>query len=354
MKRVVAEGEMATPRSTGSPLWATVALFAIFAPSAQAEITFEWVTVGHPGNVCDPQPQGCFGAVSYPYRITTTEVTNAQYAEFLNAVAFFSDPNELYDQGMTVDEFYGGISRSGNPGTYVYSANAGRENKPVKFVTFYDVLRFANWLHNGQPRGLQNNSTTEDGAYAISPGLDPQNSGLPVKRNIGARAVLTSEGEWYKAAYYDTSSMSYFDYPAGTDNETACADIGATPNTANCDAAHKYPPLLNNPDVSDVGSYTGAATPNDTFDQGGNVQEWVDVLGSTDECLRGGDFVYPGPQRLASDSRLCGSGLYADFFTGFRLASPMPHVPSLSGLGITLLSGIVGLAGAAGLQGRAT
>jgi hypothetical protein len=40
---------------------------------------------------------------------------------------------------------------------------------PVNYVSFYDALRFANWLHNGQPTGAQGNATTEGGAYTIMP-----------------------------------------------------------------------------------------------------------------------------------------------------------------------------------------
>ena len=50
--------------------------------SAASAVTIDWVTVGDPGNACDTQPQGCFGAVSYEYRIGKFEVTNAQYADF--------------------------------------------------------------------------------------------------------------------------------------------------------------------------------------------------------------------------------------------------------------------------------
>ena len=33
-------------------------------------------------------------------------------------------------------------------------------------MSFYDALRFANWLHHGQPVGPQGPATTEAGAYA--------------------------------------------------------------------------------------------------------------------------------------------------------------------------------------------
>ena len=50
---------------------------------------------------------------------------------------------------------FGGITRSGSSGSFSYSAIAGRESMPVNFVDFYDSVRFANWLHNGQPTGAQ-------------------------------------------------------------------------------------------------------------------------------------------------------------------------------------------------------
>ena len=66
----------------------------LLAPAASAEVTMDWVTVGGAGNVGDPQescrscgPGTTFGAVSYEYQIGKYEVTNAEYTEFLNAVA---------------------------------------------------------------------------------------------------------------------------------------------------------------------------------------------------------------------------------------------------------------------------
>jgi len=105
----------------------------------------------------------------------------------------------------------------GSPGSYTYSPIAGREALPVVFVSFYDALRFANWLHNGQPTGAQDNSTTEDGAYTITAQGISNNS---ITRNPGATIFLPSEDEWYKAAYYGALSASYFDYPAGSDTPT--------------------------------------------------------------------------------------------------------------------------------------
>jgi len=109
---------------------------------ASAVITIDWVTVGDPGNACDTQSQGCFGSVAEPYRISELEVTNAQYVEFLNAVAA-SDPNQLYSTNMSASSGFGGITRSGSSGSFSYTAITGREAMPVNWVSFWDATRFS-------------------------------------------------------------------------------------------------------------------------------------------------------------------------------------------------------------------
>ncbi len=125
--------------------------------------SIDWVTVGGAGNAADTTGHG---AVATPYRTSKTEVTNAQYAEFLNAVAA-TDTHGLYNASM--GSGFSGITRGGSSGSCTYRAIAGRADMPVTYVSFRDSLRFANWLHNGQPTGAQGNATTEDGAYTISP-----------------------------------------------------------------------------------------------------------------------------------------------------------------------------------------
>ncbi len=73
------------------------------------------VPVGHPGNASDPRTG--FGRVDYEYNISKYEVTIAQYAAFLNAVAA-SDPHGLYNSSMTTDQSIAGIARIGSPGSY--------------------------------------------------------------------------------------------------------------------------------------------------------------------------------------------------------------------------------------------
>jgi formylglycine-generating enzyme required for sulfatase activity len=286
-------------------------------------VTIDWVTVGDPGNSCDTQPQGCFGAVAGAYRVSKYETTNAQYAEFLNAVAV-TDPNALYNTSM--DSSYGGITRSGSSGSYSYSAT--RENKPVNYVSFYDSLRFANWLHNGQPTGAQGNSTTEAGAYTITSEGIAANS---ITRNSGASIFLTSEDEWYKAAYYDALSNSYFDYPMGSNMLPTCAAPGAAANTANCNSA-----VAN---FTNVGSYTGSVSPYGTFDQGGNVFEWNEsIITGVHRSRRGGD-AFNGPTILGASVRQTAGPGSEDVNAGFRVAMiPEPSTGLLMGMGLVAMA----------------
>ena len=196
------------------PLFLFCAIFFL-SPQLATAITIDTVPVGNPGNSPDQNffGQGQFGAVAYSYRIGTTEVTNAQYAAFLNAKAA-SDPLGLYNINMGSTAVLGGITRSGSDGSYSYATILGHDNMPVNWVSWYDAIRFANWLNNGQGNG-----DTETGAYTLGEldaGGVPLN-GNGITRNAGARWFLTSENEWYKAAYYNPSTGTYFQYPTSSD-----------------------------------------------------------------------------------------------------------------------------------------
>jgi hypothetical protein len=208
---------------------AALPVLLLSLPAGAVEI--HWVAVRDAGNAADTQVMTCcggleggtgFGSVGYDFAISRYEITNGQYAEFLNQVAK-SDPGGLYNDSMGSDATHGGIDRTGSDGSYAYAPKSGFEEKPVVYVSFWDVLRFANWLDNGQPAGPQGPATTEDGAYTLTPGGISGNS---VVRNAGARVFLTSEDEWYKAAYYDPAlggtSRSW------RDRRVACAGVTGT------------------------------------------------------------------------------------------------------------------------------
>lgn len=234
---------------------------SLAASTAFASITIPTVPIGDAGNAAESTPNGPYGSVGYDYAIATTEVTNAQYADFLNAVAY-DDVNSLYSTDMAGT--FGGITRAGPIGAFTYATVSGRENNPVNFVRFWDAARFANWLHNGQPMGPQNASTTESGAYTLTPSGITNNT---VTRNAGWQWAVASADEWYKAAYYQPAgqggdSDSYWLYPTSS-------------NTAPTAGQANYVPAGIG-DTTAVGSY--AANFYGTYDMAGNVYEWNDSI----------------------------------------------------------------------------
>jgi len=305
-------------------------LAALMVASPSRAVTIDWVPVGNPGNGADTLTN-CYaancGSVDHAYYISKYETTNAQYAEFLNETAA-SDPLGLYNTSMGSDPTFGGITQSGVSGSYTYTVKTGFTNKPVTYVSFYDSLRFSNWLNNGQ-----GSASTETGAYTLLGGTAAPSNGLTVTRNGGANIFLTSENEWYKAAYYDALSATYFDYPTGTDSVTDCVLPSAdTGNSANCN-------LVVNA-LTDAGAYGLSDSPYGTYDQGGNVWEWNEeiVLGSARE-IRGGGWI-GGASYLAASSPDGDDGPAGEFVNvGFRVASLVPE-PGPGLLGMTSVLGL--------------
>ena len=174
-----------------------------------------WSYVGNPGNLADTTVMGDgtsgYGSVPYAYNIGTYDVTVSQYVAFLNS----NDPTGtntlgLYNSHMNSGD-YGGGGVSYNAGAtdgMSYSVMPGDGNNPINYVTFYDTLRFANWLNNGQVPG-----STETGAYTLLGGTPTPSNGDSITRNADATVFLPSENEWYKAAYYNPSTSSYYPYP---------------------------------------------------------------------------------------------------------------------------------------------
>jgi sulfatase modifying factor 1 len=282
------------------------AFIAIVVSQRALALSIDTVLIGNPGNPADTRyfidayhDVHGVGAVGQSFNMGKTEITNAQYVEFLNAVAA-DDPYGLYNENMGITGSWGGIQRYGSAPNYTYYIKPpafgypySYNNKPVVFVSSADAMRFANWLHNGQPIGAEDATTTEDGAYTLN-GAITDDSLAAITRNPGARWWLPNEDEWYKAAYYDPATESYFDYPTGTNTQPnynrPANDTGNSANfTGNpcpeCNSAYPF---------TDAGAYTLTHNPYGTFDQGGNALEWTESLATSPptnyRVLRGGSF----------------------------------------------------------------
>ncbi len=294
-----------------------VASSIVMAMTMAVAASDEWVVVGDAGNA--PSPKG-YGAVDYEYRIGKFEVTYGQYVEFLNAVAA-DDPFGLYDEGMTLS-IWNGIAREGMPGSYTYRLDEPTDEfGPVNFVDFWDVLRYVNWRHNGKPHGAADATTTEDGAYTLTPATMAKNT---VVRNEDAKIFLPSDSEWHKAAYYKGGGRDagYWLYATQSDIEPSNERPPGGPNSANHGRGIGLYP---------VGSYVDAPSPYGTFDQTGNLWEWNETIVFRPQvpdwpirAIRGGSFAGNGDSGLLSTFQSYGHVDRAYSVQGFRLGSIVP------------------------------
>lgn len=295
--------------------WQVIIVFLVGLTQANADLVFSMTTVGNPGNAPDWTGSG---AVDYTYQISTYEVTVAQYTEFLNHVAS-SDPYGLYSSSMGDGGGIGVpiITRSGEDGSYTYTAVAGTENQPVRYVSFYDATRFCNWLENGQGSG-----DTETGSYTLS-------LGMGVTRNTNASWVLPSEDEWYKAAYYDPVNDVYYDYPNGSDSVPAEPTDSITLREMNFGDDPYW-----NPDggpreyYTQIGETTGYS-PYGVCDMGGNVEEWTDTFTPPAYYIARGGHLFDPASDLDITSQDPADPTTEGDLLGFRVAYIIPEPDTL-------------------------
>jgi len=227
----------------------------------------------------------------------------------------------LYSQDSYAQLYYSwsGITRSGSSGSYTYSVISGRGDRPVCSVNWYDAARFCNWLHNGKGSG-----DTEKGAYNFASGdsndprgYDDDLTNDPVAHESGALFWIPTANEWYKAAYYNSSAGTYYDYPTGSDTEPIAEPPPGGQNSANF--LHEDPPLYGPPGTEDVGSYINSPSPYGTYDQCGNIVELIENMGSD------------GTRTCVGSSWESGGSAYAN---GYWEDYPEGGNPSGGGIGI--------------------
>ena len=322
--------------------------FVVCSSMALGDVAMQWAAVGNPGNA--PDAAGA-GAVASMYFIGKYEVTNSQYADFLNAKAA-ADPLALYNANMG-SNVTGGIVRSGASGSYAYAVKSGYENQPVVYVGWYDAVRFSNWMNNGRGNG-----DTESGAYTLLGAAPVPSNASSIVRNAGAKVFLPTLDEWYKAAYHQPASAggdadSYWTYPTRTNIAPHSDQPPGAPaianNVANCyrneggangyddgyavtgstvlDSSVNYLTAMGA--FSESGSYYG------TFDQGGNVNEWLEAIsaGPFHANLKGGSWMNNfgdlGSKGIYSSDRPTENTTF-----GFRVAGTVPEPGAGAGVAI--------------------
>jgi formylglycine-generating enzyme required for sulfatase activity len=314
------------------------------AGSAFSEVTFDWVKVGNPANAADPLNEAAIsniGVVDRNFRMSRFPVTNDQYAEFLNAVGASNTGGlgQLWIEAMGSDP-RGGITRSGSNGSYAYAVKQNMGNKPVNLVSFLSAMRFVNWIHNGQPTGAQDASTTEAGVYSVA-------NGVTETRAEDAAYFIPTENEWYKAAYHQPAaeggdSDNYWLYSTASNDTPTMAIANASgdisnpgANVANYGRGADWNGQDGN--VTTVGSAgAGSQSFYGTADQSGNVLEWTETFFQEDpnpgcasppcsRVVRGGS--WDNNADLMRSSFQTSFGVqFGDQRLGFRVAAPASFV----------------------------
>ncbi|MFM2216579.1 MAG: hypothetical protein RL240_897, partial [Planctomycetota bacterium] len=272
-----------------------------YAPSSAGVVTFgsganqfnmEFVTIGNPGNAADttgdPNPAG---AVAYEYGIGKFEVSEDMIEKF-NA-----------SQSLQIIKDTRGTA------------------KPATNITWNEAARFVNWL---------NTSTGNQAAYKFfygdvndnielwTPGEAGYDASNPMRNSL-AKYFLPTTDEWYKAAYYNPTNSTYYDYATGSNTAPTAVASGTSAGTAVYNVQ---------PSPANV-NQAGGLSPYGVMGQSGNVFEWQESytsLGNSNRIIRGGGWEY-GDSFMMSATRYDLAPFLEYNSLGFRVASLAPSSP---------------------------
>ncbi len=274
-----------------------------FGTDPNTTFEIEFVTIGNPGNPDDTtgDPNQA-GKVDYTYRIGKFEISEDM------------------------------IDKANAEGGLGITKNIRGPNKPATEVNWNEAARFVNWLNlsSGSPLAYKFALQPGEGGYSANvnielwtsgdAGYDPNN----LYRNSQATYFLPSMDEWYKAAYYDPNSGTYFDFPTGSDTVPTAVASGTLADTA---VYFPFPDPTVATGPADI-TQAGSLSPYGTMGQGGNVWELeetdfynlVNDSPSSARGFRGGSWSNTSAI-LQSSARNNFTPHGLDANTGFRVAS---------------------------------
>ena len=282
-----------------------------------------------------------FTELSWSWRSTRSRVLSVAAGAFVS-VASLAAPS------------YAGIVTFGSDGNTFNASQALQITKdtrgtakPATSVSWNEAARFVNWL---------NTSTGHQAAYKFADGSAVNDNiqlwtsgeaGYDVNnkyRNSLAKYVLPSYNEWYKAAYYNPTNSTYYDFPNGCDTRPTAVTGGTGPNTAVYTQSGEASPT-GPADVDQAGGLSSYGV----MGLGGNAREWqessFDLANSSVSSSRGSR----GGSRLFAPGNLSSRNLpnndpsFEFYLIGFRVAMVQP-VPEPSMMVIGMVFGLGGLA----------
>jgi len=251
--------------------------------------TIPFVPIGNAGNANDTTG---YGGVSYNYNMSVTDVSQTM----------LGDATALGVTGL------GGGAWTGS--------------QPAADVTWYQAAAFVNWLNTSQgytaAYNLSYTSGTPTGLTLWTGANIWTLGGSDPFRNANAHYFLPSENEWYKAAYYNPGTSSYYLYATGSNTAPTAVASGTTAGTAVYNGVASQPAAVDQ---------SGGLSPYGTQGQDGNVYQWMetdysDPTNSSDgnRGVRGGYWANTA-STLRSSYRLYYTPTTSANAIGFRVAS---------------------------------
>ena len=258
--------------------------------------SMEFVEIGSPGNADDTTGDPTTaGKVDYTYQMGKFEVSEDMITKYN---ANFGTANSL-----------------------VITKDTRGTDKPATSVSWNEAARFVNWLNTstGGTEAYQFTTSGVNDNIALWTSGDAGFDASNPFRNSLATYVLPSMDEWYKAAYYDPVSMTYFDYPSSDGSNPTAVASGTGDKTAVYDQTFATGPA----DITQA----GGLSPFGIMGLGGNVYEWEETtldltngLGSSSRGVRGGDW-NDSSINLSSSTRNDNTPSNEADSVGFRVAS---------------------------------